>query len=253
MYLARQRSVMCPRSKSPTVIFAHGVGMWPRVFDPVIDTIEDRGGWPCHVWHRPGYDGRDAVTSFSEQTEQLTELVNDHAPTVVVGVSGGATLALACAIDGAAGLVGLVTHEPLVGALEQELDRRVRRAADELFRWPSRSGAEDFLVGLYDEGSWNRMPVAAQKWADDNHAVVCAEVRQFALFQPTLAQLQNVAVPHLTTVGQTSGSERHRIALLLGQAGATVAMIEGSGHLVAVDRPDSFAARIGDFLTEVYV
>lgn len=251
MYLHRQRSVICPRSTSPTVILAHGVGMWPGLFDPVIGAIANHGDWGCRVWHRPGYDGRDAVASLGEQTQRLADLINDRAPAVVVGVSGGATLALACAIDGVAGLAGLVTHEPLIGALEHELDARVRGAADELFRWPSRSGAHDFLLGLYGEASWKTMPTTAQTWADDHYAVVCAEVRQFALFQPALAQLQNIAVPHVTTVGQNSGPERHRVASLLGHAGASVRVIEGSGHLVAVDRPTSFAAQVNDLLQEV--
>lgn len=232
-------------NRSLTIVCVHGVGLWPGLFDDL-----DLGS-PVETVIRPGYDAVAPVTDLTEQVDVLAELVAAQAPVALVGVSGGATLALACATEGIPGLVAAVSHEPLIGHLEAEIDVRVRAGAQTLEANPTAAAATAFLEGLYGEQSWQAMPAAAQEWANDHVETVCREVRHFSEYQPSLAELRHLPVPHLTTVGAHSSAARHRVMSLLETGGAHAAVIEGSGHHVLVDQPARFAATIRQFFSEV--
>ncbi len=231
-------------SESLTLICVHGVGMWPWLFDRLHLDVDRR------VWTRPGYEAVPSVANFERQVDCLEQLVAEQ-PSVVFGVSGGATLALACAIRRPDRLIGVVTHEPLVGALEPELDAHVAQGAARLRRAPGEPPALAFLAGLYGVVSVRAMPDFARWWAREHAAVICREVADFASFQPTLHELERIDVPHLTTVGARSGASRHRIATLLGSVGASTSIVEGAGHLVHVDNPVGTSARLQSFCSEL--
>lgn len=232
-------------NRSLTIVCVHGVGLWPSLFDDL-----DFGS-PSVSVIRPGYGGIPAVADVVEQVNVLARVVSARAPAVLVGVSGGATLALACAVASPPGLVGAVSHEPLIGHLESEIDDRVRTGADALEANPTAGEATAFLQGLYGAASWQAMPAGAHDWAADHTDSVCREVRHFSEYQPSLGDVQHFPVPHLTTVGAHSSAARHRVASLLERGGSQVAIIEGSGHHVLIDQPHAFAASVRQFLSEV--
>lgn len=232
-------------NRSLTIVCVHGVGLWPGLFGDL-----DLGS-PAVSVIRPGYGGAAAAADLDEQIDVLAGLVAAQAPVAMVGVSGGATLTLACAAAGVPGLVAAVSHEPLIGHLEPEIDDRVRAGALALEADPTAATATAFLQGLYGEQSWQGMPAAAHDWAADHAESVCREVRHFSEYQPSSVELRHLPVPHLTTVGARSNAARHRVAALLERGGARAAVIDGSGHHVLIDQPSSFATTVRQFLSEV--
>lgn len=226
-----------------TIICVHGVGLWPGLFEGI-----DFGA-PSIAMTRPGYDSTSPV-DVAGNVEAVAALAEQTDGAVLVGVSGGATIALAGALEAIEGVVAAVSHEPLIGALEPELDDRVRAWADDLDATPGVESSQRFLEGLYGRASWRKMPPEARDWADDHADVICREVSHFAAFQPAAGQLADLPIPHLSTVGAHSTRARHRVAALLAQGGSRVAVIEDAGHHVLIDRPDRFADAVRSFLKE---
>ena len=234
----------------PTVVSVHGVGMWPGLFTSMqrrLPSLSHR------CWTRPGYGGRPMVADLDRQADLLAEFCveagSGRRPVVAVGVSGGATLALATALRHPSVLEAVVTHEPLVGSLQPALKARVSAAGEILGLDPSPEGAERFLVGLYGEETMARQAHEAVVWASNHWLVVCAEIAQFAAFEPSLAALAEVAVPHLTTVGAGSSPERHDVARLLGRCGAQVRVLADCAHQPLVEAPGALAAAINQLIS----
>ena len=220
----------------------HGVGMWPGLFD----AVAERFARPHVVAARPGYGGRAPVDDLDGQVAAVAEMLTRRGPGVIVGVSGGATVALAAAIAGVPGIEGIV------GPLVPTLHERVAAAGAELASDPGSERVDAFLAGLYGDG-WTALPASGRRWVAEHRSTIGREVAQFASFAPSRLELAGVAVPHLTTVGRRSDPERHRVAALLASCGARVEVIEAAGHLVVVDDPDGFADAIDGFLREVGV
>jgi pimeloyl-ACP methyl ester carboxylesterase len=229
------------------VIFVHGVGLAPSLFEATAHSLTRRS----RVHTRAGYDGTPLPASFAEQVDALIGACDADGPCVLVGVSGGATLALAVAVAAPQSVVAAVTHEPLVGPLEPELDALVQGAAERLALDPSH--APDFLRSLYGADVWALLPSAARTWTADRLDVVAADVAQFAGFAPSPSDLESVRCPHLTTVGETSAPSRHRVASMLEGCGAERRVIAGAGHLVVAEQPRCFAETIDEFVTAMAV
>lgn len=236
-----------------TTIYVHGIGMWPGLFQPVVERVDGQ----AHIWVRPGYSGTTepgespqpllSPPEFSHQVEALIGEINRTGPALVVGVSDGATLALAAALQAPPGLVGVVTHEPLIGPLEQVSHRQVASAGLRLQREPGPEAAVDFLRQRYGGRSWYLLSASARRWSAIQHRAICAEVAQFASFAPSKEELATLAVPNITTIGSRSGTERQRAAGVLvrhTRPRTTLVTIEGCGHLAPVDAPAAFAAAV---------
>ena len=230
------------------IYLLHGVGMWPGLFRSVAARFEH-----VHVVAgRPGYGGAPPVDDLDGQTTAVAELIAACGPGVVVGVSGGATVALAVAIAGVPGVEATVTHEPLVGPLVPALHDRVAAAGTALTVDPSPERIDAFLCGLYGD-EWRSLPIAAREWVVDHRSTISREVAQFATFAPSDADLAGVAIPHLTTVGRRSGPERHEVASLLAGYGARSAVIEAAGHLAVVENSGGFASAVRSFFRQAGV
>ena len=234
---------MSPSVPALTVLAVPGVGLWPGSFDRTLAALELGPTIRTEIAVRP--TGRLA---FEDQVAHLADRC-EAGPTLLVGVSGGATLALGCAVAECSGLVAVVSHEPLIGPLEPVLHARVEEAGRRLRAESSMAEALSFVAALYGRG-WNAAPPEAALWAERHYETICEEVSHFASFHPRADQLQ-LGVPHLTTVGEHSGPERHRVAEFLGRMGATTTRIENSGHLVLVEQPTRFAATIRTFADRV--
>lgn len=235
--------------KPPTTILVHGVGMSPDHFL----LIEVNLTSPTVTWTRPGYDENACVPSFEDQVNQLGQLVSAHAPAVVVGVSGGATLALAAAIANPDGLRLAICHEPLVGANVPELDAIVNASAHTLnsFSQPNPAALATFFQRLYG-ASWMEMPEPFRKWADRNALAIGNDVAHFASFQPDLDLLRTTRTKVVTTVGSTSQRYRHAVAELLANYGVTVHQLPETSHLATVEAPEAFSAVINTELLNLF-
>lgn len=225
----------------PTLIYATGVGLSPNAFGSVADQV----GGSHRLWVRPGYEGRPAPNGLADQVDDLARLVDEVGPAWVVGLSGGATLALALGLAPPPGLVGIVTHEPLVGPLVPELDARVRAGAVSV-QQGGVDAIDAFLLGLYGADSWARLPVEFEEWRRRHRDVAAAEISAFAGFAPDRSDLETMTISHCTTVGARSGPERQQVAALLADTGAEAVTIPDCGHLALVDAPEALAATIID-------
>jgi pimeloyl-ACP methyl ester carboxylesterase len=147
---------------------------------------------------------------------------------VVVGVSGGATLGLALAAAGVP-MRGALLHEPAVGSLYPGLLDAVRAAY-------SRGGVPAFAATLYGP-SWT----AAEAPADE-HAVA-RDLAMFTAFQPA-APARGVG-PVVLTVGERSPAPRHdSVRRLAEKFGFDVWELPGAQHAVHLASPEAFAAAI---------
>lgn len=220
----------------PPVVLLHGVGLGPRSFDQVATRLAARHR--AIVLRRPDAADR-SVERAAQDVLDAVRSVDAAGTATLVGVSGGATLALAAAMAEPSMLARVVAHEPLLGPLAPALDRRVQEGAARLVR-----GADDedgWLRGLVGEHTW-----AAVVASDDRTAVSTAEVRAFAAWTPAADQLEALrAVALVTTVGAGSGAHRHEAAAALARlSGARVVVLADAGHLPQVEQPDLFAAAI---------
>jgi pimeloyl-ACP methyl ester carboxylesterase len=206
---------------------------------------------------RRGYGRSRVLTasgSLEEQLDDIDDLLaevagdQDAARVTLVGVSGGATLALALAIRRArAGVAGprVVAHEPLVGALAPSLAARVRESyAATLQRDPTQ--ASHYVAELVGPATWARLDddararVAADAWT------IATEVPGFLAFEPALSDLACLPDRGLvTSVGARSPElRREAVEVLRTAADAETWVIEGAGHLPQVDAPECFAAAL---------
>ena len=240
-----RRSGDGPGTTMTNVYFLHGVGMWPGLYEPFLERFSGVGLAPA----RPGYDDRPPAGGFAAQISGVRAMLAEHGPGVLVGVSGGATVALAAAVERVEGVEGVVTHEPLVGPLVPELHELVSAAAHDVHDGePARIDA--FLWNLYGP-SWGDIGGNAERWVARHRLTVAREVAHFASFAPTLEALRSIAVPHVTTIGERSAQPRRDVADLLADCGAIVRTVPECGHLVPLENPAAFAAAIDDLLTRV--
>jgi pimeloyl-ACP methyl ester carboxylesterase len=255
--------------ESGSILFVHGVGLDPRLFEPIMSMLSQRSAAPL----RPPYqtsrraqadanhhdiDIADDVADdcgnadshagyvVSQADALLDRLVDTHDVTLV-GVSGGATLVLAATSrrhPGLAAVTGVIAHEPLVGPLAADLHDAVAESAQMLSDDPADSAAAAFVQRLVG-ATWNSLPSAHTEFARDHADVIRREVPGFAAYAPTASELASARLPITITTGGLSSQRRHRAAQVVADAcGATSLVIVGTGHLVHWEQPAEFAAII---------
>ena len=236
----------------PDVVLLHGVGLAPCTFDPLM-TMISRSSAPLRCRYRAG-----ATTPTAGVLDEAGDLLRTHLgepdaddggrrPTVVVGVSGGATLALAMAMIGHPRLLGVVAHEPLVGPAAHDLHAAVSKAAARLAGGDGRAAdrATAFVRGLVGDDTWATLPDEAVAFPARHAGTVLDEVPHFVAF--SLPSLVGPFAPPVTvTTGERSHPRRREAARVLAAAGARSQMIRGAGHLAAWEQPDTFADLVRD-------
>jgi pimeloyl-ACP methyl ester carboxylesterase len=235
-----------------SITLLHGVGLAPSLFDELIDVfrdalvdeLSDSTATVVQAAIRRGYDdGSLPAATFDDLLADVAAIVDRAAPTLLVGVSGGATLALAAALSAMPGVVGVVAHEPLVGPLAAELHALVSTSAATLAASSEPAAALAFVERLVGADTWSRLPTDARDFTERHLDVVRAEVPLFLAFEPTVEQLASSAVPIVVTTGGTSASARHAAAAVLERlAGATVRTVDDAGHLAHWEQPSAFAS-----------
>jgi pimeloyl-ACP methyl ester carboxylesterase len=235
--------------EGPEVLLVHGVGVGPAPLGPVALGLAG-AGYRAVVVHRPGY-GRASdrpLTTLADQVDGLAGRAASPGVAGVVGVSGGATLALLLAMRPGGGHLAVVAHEPLLGPLAPALHHRVRRAVSTLGRTAaSEAAATAFVRRLVGEATWSRLPAQDLDDVAARAGPITAEALAFAEVAATPDDLSGLRRHGrlTTTVGATSGAERRSAAeVLRSLAGARVAEVPGAGHLAHVDAPDAFTAAV---------
>lgn len=210
----------------PRIVLLHGIATTASIWDRVVAALAALGLRDVVAVQRPctgSLDAElDAIAPFTENS-------------LVVGQSGGATLALALA-SSSHSLAGAVAHEPAAGTLVPALLAPVAAAFAE-------GGVEGLGSTLYGP-SWS------VDMAGSDLAVISRELAMFRSFEP--ARVRAGQGPVLVTVGAASPSIRHEAAEALHtRLGYRIASIDGASHFAAWDSPAPFAAVIAGHLEEL--
>jgi pimeloyl-ACP methyl ester carboxylesterase len=232
------------------VVLLHGVGLAPCTFDPLMDALRhalpDLRA-PLRLAYRDG-SRPAAYTSVEDEAGDLVRREVDGRadparPCAVVGVSGGATLALALAAIGHPAVVAVVAHEPLVGPLAPELHQVVTASADLLAAGDDEPAvrATAFVRRLVGDAVWHDLPRELRAFTADHAVAVIDEVPRFAAFAPGEAALRAAATTVTVTTGGASHARRHQVADVLGDRGLHTATVEGATHLASWEAPGAFA------------
>ncbi len=205
------------------VLLVHGAATTPRVWDPLLPLLAVPGAGEVMAPLRP---------SSGDLATELAFLADLARGSLVVGVSGGATLGLAL-LASEVRLAGAVLHEPAVGSLVPGLLDHV------VAGWES-GGVAGFASALYGPG-WTPDLAPADPEA------VARDLGMFRRFQPARPLEGNG--PVVTTVGALSPPPRQEAArVLTEQYGITSRTLPGTGHFVQRDNPAALAAVVREVL-----
>lgn len=211
-----------PSRQLPRVLLVHGAATTVRVWDRVL----------------PLLTGLDVVAVARPSTGDLAREVaalGDASGTVVVGVSGGATLGLALASSDVP-LAAAVLHEPAVGSLVPGL-------LDHVVEGWTTGGFAGFGAALYGP-SWRPEHAPADPGAVER------DLGMFRAFEPTPPRPGQG--PVVVTVGGDSPPLRHAAAAALGRHdGVSVRVLPGCGHYVHHDAPHVLADVVRDVVRQV--
>lgn len=232
------------------VVLIHGAGLDPRLYDPLMTMLSVPSVAPLRPAYRAATDELPTVeVQATEMLGHLDEWASSAGNTTddvtLVGVSGGATLALAAAVALASGaepsrpVAAVVSHEPLLGPLAPALNARVTEAAAAL---RATDDVETFLSGLVGEATWTSVPEALRRFARRHLRTVVADVDRFIAYAPTATDLARLEPRFTATVGELSDHARLEAAGLLGDLGnAETATVPEAGHLAHWQVPAAFA------------
>lgn len=208
---------------APRIVLLHGIATTASVWDRVVEELAVLGIHDVLALQRPCTGSLDLeLDSIGKATEDA----------LVVGQSGGATLALALASSNHS-LAGGVAHEPAVGSLVPALLAPVAAAF-------AAGGVEGLGSTLYGP-SWSI------DMAGNDVEVIPRELAMFRAFEPSRAR--DGQGPVLVTVGAASPPARQEAAAALhATLGYQVATLEGASHFAAWNAPAPFAAAIAGHL-----
>lgn len=229
------------------VVLVHGVGIDPALLD---DLVSELAPLHCVAVERLGYrSGTTATADLSAHVADIEAVC--VGPTVLVGLSGGATIALALAIHRShtprRTPLQVIAHEPLVGPLVADLHRAVSARASDFSASVGPDAAERFVEGLVGQPVWTALPTTARDFTRRHHDTARCEVAAFTSFAPTLPDLRSIDIDLTVTVGAASPPPRHAVAELLARhAGAHVVSIGAAGHLAPWEAPVSYATVVRD-------
>jgi pimeloyl-ACP methyl ester carboxylesterase len=208
------------------ILFIHGAATTAAVWDRVIAELRDEDGVDIVAVDRP------CSGSLAAELDALAPLAENA---LVIGQSGGATLALALA-SSSVRLRGAICHEPAVGSL-------VPGMLDPVAAAYARGGVEAFGKTLYGP-SWT------PAFAGGDTGAVGRDLPMFRAFEPQAAA--HGQGPVLVTVGTESPPIRHESGVVLrDRLGYRLGTIDGASHFAAWDAPSAFARTIAAMAIEI--
>jgi pimeloyl-ACP methyl ester carboxylesterase len=243
------------------IVLLHPSGFGPRLLQPfALALATDHHVVVPHRRQYSGSAGIPAPRTLDDQHEDLLRLM-DHLhleQPAIVGVSGGATLALGFARRSPDRVATTIAHEPLVGPLAPTLHARVSaRIAKLLAHADEPHETSLFMSELVGTATWNHLDPALRDAVETNGAAARHEASLFAGFalsRDDLGQLGSAAGGLvLTTVGERSGEMRHEAAAVLADHGVARHEVPAAGHLPVIEQTDRFAALVRSLLPTTVV
>jgi pimeloyl-ACP methyl ester carboxylesterase len=219
------------------------------------------------TYDRRGYarSGGEPAHSLSMHTADAAAILQSlgAVPSVVVGTSAGAAIAVDLAVRRPDLVREVVAHEfpwryarhvpdaSQVAALAKiavlTLLRRDRAAVETLLR----------SAYAYRDGgtAWDAFPEDWRQAARDNAKAALADFRNSIGVYPSAADLATVEVPVVCTYGARSPRNMARLVRALAMAipGARTREIEGAGHAAPFDAPGNFVEVIAEAVRPIEI
>ena len=206
------------------------------------------------AYDRRGYtrSGGEVIRSAAEHTRDAAAILDalEARPTVLVGTSAGATIALDLAVRRPDLVRAVVVHEAAWRALRHPDASGVGMLARmQWLAWRGRyaQAAETLLRWVYayrDKGNaWDAFPEQWRQTARENGRSVVADLKSTMGAYPRARDLATITAPVVCTYGSRSRSYMRAVTRSLAQAipTASVREIDGTAHAVPFDAPGSFA------------
>jgi pimeloyl-ACP methyl ester carboxylesterase len=213
------------------------------------------------AYDRRGYSrsGHEVVRSAAEHTRDAAAVLDalEARPTVLVGTSAGATIALDLAVRRPDLVRAVVVHEAAWRALRHPDASGVGMLARmQWLAWRGRyaQAAETLLRWVYayrDGGSaWDAFPEQWRQTARENGRSVVADLKSTMGGYPSPQDLATIAAPVVCTYGSRSRSYMRAVTRSLAHAipTASIREIGGAAHAVAFDAPGNFAQVIAEVI-----
>ena len=213
------------------------------------------------AYDRRGYtrSGGEVIRSATEHTRDAAAILDalEARPTVLVGTSAGATIALDLAVRRPDLVRAVVVHEAPWRALRHpDASGLVVLATMQWLAWRGRypEAAETLLRWVYayrDGGSaWDAFPEQWRQTARENGRSVVADLRSTMGGYPSPQDLATIAAPVVCTYGSRSRSYMRAVTRSLAHAipATSVREIGGAAHAVAFDAPGNFAQVIAQVI-----
>ena len=217
-------------------------------------------------YDRRGYarSGGEPVRSISEHTADAAALIEHlrSPPTVVVGTSAGAAIAVDLAVRRPDLVRGVIAHE-FPWRFNRHLPTASQIAALAkmgLLALRGRHGdaAEVLLRTTYtyrDGGSaWDAFPEEWRQIARDNAEAALADFRNSIVAYPSATDLATIHVPVICSYGARSPTSMFRLVRSLAAAipTATARRIDAAGHAAPFDAPANFVQLIAKFVRDPF-
>ena len=195
------------------------------------------------------YD-RSLAATVEAQADEAISLLDPERPTVIVGSSFGAVIALD--VIRRHGAAGAVLIEPPMAATDDApaapaafLAEYDRRAAEQ----GGPAAAELFLRTVLGDAAYTRMPRAFQERSKSKHAEIRADSAALIAYKPRYAELRSVTTPVLLLGGEKSASYFRPTldALFASLPDAQLEVIPGAGHMLHAEAHRRFGEALTAF------
>lgn len=246
---------------APAVVLLHADVATSRMWDPLVPELA--ADHRVVRFDRRGFGRSSTQATVFDPRQDLVEVLDrlGVSRAVLVGAGAGGRLALDLSLSRSERVSGLVLLAPGVsGAPEPVLTIQERRAAEEVARARAARDARALVaatvamrsVGPSRASGGPDAEVVERLLAlhEENVAHVLVDLSPREPDRPAWDRLGQVRVPSLVVVGDEDlVAERHVAAHLASHLPeVTFVLVEGTGHLPSVERPDEVASTVRRWL-----
>jgi 3-oxoadipate enol-lactonase len=251
--------------EGPGVALLHSTVCDSRMWDREFAALAER--YRVLRFDLPGFGRSELPPGPFSWVEDLRGLLDETGieRAALIGVSGGAGLALDFALAEPERVRGLVLAAPTIGGIEWSEDvRRFGEEEDALLEAGDLDAAVELNLRLWVDGP-RRGPSAVDpavraKVGEMQRRAFEVQLAAFArdeqpgphrkIRPPAAERLEEVAVPTLVVVGDEDVPDvlAHADALARRVPGARRVVLPDTAHLVNLERPDEFLRLVHDFL-----
>lgn len=239
---------MTHSSRGPTLVFLHG---WLGDESEWQDVASRMANTDVHFWSLDAE--RDWQTTITRLVERLPE------PTILVGYSLGARVALGCALHPRSRLAGLVLLSGNPG-LGNEADRDARWQHDQALASRLREALlNEFLVDWYNQPIFAAVPESVKlSWIQQRTAIdrehqarllECLSVSQQPDYMP---QLSTIKIPTLVLAGALDDKYVSLARIIqVAVPGAQLKILLGVGHAAHREQPQQVADCLNEWVRSI--